>query len=156
MARFCFGGFDEVCTALGNAVQDRTGDLRSPSASREAQERATGPEVPRRGAEAEECRDEGHAICRRARCSKRVGVRSVVEETEVIAEPLNAGTRREHDGLEAPEGPTCSALGDNGEGAMGPTSSGARRIGTGDHVEHAPGAEGDLGVPWCNGPLANE
>ena len=158
VAAVALGRLDEVGAAVGHPFEHGPDDLGPTRAPREADERAAGAEVPHRGAQAEQRRDEPDvARGRRSRAATASDSSAVARMPEVVAQPLDTGAGREHDRLGAPGGLAADPEGDDGEGARAPACGLRRpRPVPGALVEHPAGAEGCLGQAGQRAALAHE
>ncbi|CAB4885956.1 unannotated protein [freshwater metagenome] len=75
------------------------------------------------------------------------------DDAEVVAEPLHVRSCRQHDGLDAPGGLAVAAPCHDGERAMCGAVGVGWGVRPGAQVEHAAGAEGDLGLPGAYATL---
>ncbi len=147
---------DQIGAPVGDPFEHAAHDLGSAGAAGQAEQRAPGPEVPRRRAEPEEGRHEPDVAGRGHRAGDRLGLGRGGEEAEVVPQPLDSAAGREHDGLDAPRDPTVALPRDDRE-APAATARLERRTGRADaEIEHAAGAEGDLRQPRSDAALTDE
>ena len=151
------GRLHEVGAALGDPLEHGPHDLRPPAAAGEAEQRAPGAVVPARA-----CRGRaGPGRTRRRRLSSQRLATSWlsaarVDDAEVVAEPLDVGAGRQHDRLDAPGRHAVAAPGHDREAAARrPARSNRGRSAAEVQVEHAAGAEGDLGLAGRDAALAD-
>ena len=106
--RVGLGRLQQVGAPVGHALQDGTDQLRSSAAAGQSGERAPGAEVPHRRPEPEQGGYEPHVsgVVAGGGHGGRVG--GIVDDPEVVSQPLHAGAGRQHDGLDAPGDPTRS------------------------------------------------
>ena len=96
------GRLQQVGAPVGHAFEHGPDQLGAAGAPGDAEQRAPGPEVPHRGAQAEQGRHEPHVAGVGARGGHRGRLGGVSMTPEVVAQPLDAGPGGQHDGLDAP------------------------------------------------------
>ena len=141
---------------MGHALQHGPDHLRPARAAGQPEQRPPGAEVPRRRGHAEQG---GHEpdVARGGACrGDGLGRGRVVDDAEVVAQPLDRLAGGEHERLDAPGDPSVAAPGRDGErpvrpalGELGPDRADA-------HVEHPARAEGHLGQTRPGAALADE
>ncbi len=141
----------EVGAPVRDAFEHGPHDLGPPGTAGQAEERAARAVVPGRRSESEQCRhvDDSTGVVAAGR--DLVGLVRALDETEVVAQPLHVGTRREHHGFDPPRHPGSVTPRHDGKRSRGSTLV-ERGSGLAENdVEHGAGPEGDLGVA---GPYA--
>ena len=127
-------------------------------AAGDAEQGAAGAVVPVGRAEPEQGGHVDHAVGVGARRGDVVGRRPRVgDDAEVVAQPLHVGAGRQHDRLEAPgRARRRGARRRSGTCRRRPGRRTTGRSGPTHEVEHAAGAEGDLGQAGRDAALADE
>ena len=142
------GGLDEVGAAMGDALEDGAHQVGLRRAARECRRIRRARRSPTAA-----CRVPSSAGTKETPSLEGTDVasvsvsRGVVDEAEVVAEPLDARARREDDALDAPGRPRRRGC----ERRSGKQPEANRFMVVGPvraahHVEHRAGAEGDLGA----------
>ena len=151
------GGVDEVGAALGHALEHGPHDLRPLAAAGEAEQRAAGAVVPARGAEAEQSGHVDDAVgSSRSGWPRRGSRRRVAmmprssrsHSTLVPAESITASTPQVVVAVPAPR--------HDREAAAVALALEPGALLAEVEVEHAAGAEGDLGQPRPHAALADQ
>ena len=151
-----FGRLDEIGAALRDAFEHGADDVRACRAAGQPEQRAARAVVPHGGAEAEQRGNEHDAVGVGNGSREVVGLRAGVDDLQIVAEPLHAGSRGEHDRFDAVRRGAVFPPRDDREGAV-PAPFGERGWGGPEReIEHGAGAERDLGVPVVHAALADE
>ena len=150
------GRIEQVRPTMGDTLEHCAHHVLTAGAPRQTQQGASGAVVPARCPQAHQCRDVDDAIGVGASAGNVVALGRIGDQAEVVAEPLDVGSRRQHDAFDAPgeaavDRPERQGIG-AGRMAMGAIGRGL----VGAHVEHAAAAEGDLRPTRPNAPLPDQ
>ncbi|CAB4944693.1 unannotated protein [freshwater metagenome] len=141
---------------MGHALEYRPHDLRAAAAAGEAEQCSPGSEIPTRGSEAEQRGHVHNPIGVGALRGHRVRVGHGIDDAEIVAEPFNIRSRRQHDGFDTPDQLLTATPGHDRKGTVTAATGERRAVRSDHHVEHPAGAERDLRRAWCNTALTDE
>ncbi|MNS44991.1 hypothetical protein D3C72_774490 [compost metagenome] len=145
-------GIQHVAALVGDGFQRGADDVVAVGATGQADHGAASIGIPVGGAQAHEGRYQVDAVGIAHLAREVVGVAGIVDDLQLVTQPLDGGAAHEHRTLEGIVHFPFRADGDRGQQAV----AGANRLGAGVHQQEAAGAIGVLGHALLEAELAEQ